>query len=223
MYPDQLSEFLTESYKRNFKKALTLKEVAYIVLKEGILTGALGKEVTENQISDILGISRTPVREAMHQLESDGLLEISHGKKAQIRVLTPKDNVDIARILNCLHSLSTELCIENATDEDLHSMEETIALIAFYTKRKDYSQLTRYNAKFHLQIAIASKNPWLADILEKLLSYTTIYRQFALSRPNRIDAACQEHEEIFNAICARDNVTAQKVLKRHIDSAFHIE
>ena len=83
-------------------------------------------------------------------------------------------------------------------------MEETIALISFYTKRKDFHHLHKYNSRFHSQIARASGNIWLLDIMDRLLSYTSVFREYAISRPNRMDVACEEHAAIFQAICNRD-------------------
>ena len=123
-----------EKYKKEYAK---LKDATYAALKDAILLNLVAEEITENEIAGVLNISRTPIREAMLQLEHDGLLEIKHGKKAKIRSLTPKDISDIAMILDNLHHLSLMLCIDKATVEDINAMEETIALIQFYTNRKE--------------------------------------------------------------------------------------
>ncbi len=206
-----------EKYKKEYSK---LTDATYAALKDAILLNMVTDEVTENEIAGILNISRTPIREAMLQLSSDGLLEIKHGKKARIRSLTPKDIDDIAVILDSLHYLSLMLCMDNATPEDISAMEETIALIQFYTNRGDFQRLHKYNSRFHCQIARASGNMWLVDIMERLLSYTSVFREYALSRPNRIEIACQEHVALFETIRNRDKETGARLIHEHVQHAF---
>lgn len=220
--PTNMEQTLRDTFIKYSNSSSTLKEATYLSLKEAILFSQPGDEVTENQIAVILGISRTPVREAMHQLASDGLLEIHHGKKAKILGMTAKDMADIAAILKILHSLSVELCIANAGEEEIRKLEEIVALINFYTERKELSKVAFYNTQFHNYIAVSSKNKWLADITEKLLSYTMIYREYAVSRPGRMDNARQEHMQILDAITRRDSEEAQRIIKDHVETAFDI-
>lgn len=202
------------------KEYSTLKDATYAALKEAILLNTFTNEITESQIAKLLQISRTPIREAMLQLSSDGLLEISHGRKAKIRSLTNKDIQDLSIVLADIHHLALMLCIDHATSDDITDMEESIALIDFYTKRKDIHHLHKYDSRFHTQIARASKNIWLLDIMDRLLSYTSVFREYAISRPNRMEAACNEHIAIFNAICKRDKEVASKLIANHVQNAF---
>lgn len=208
-----------EKYKKEYSK---LKDATYAALKDAILLNMVADEITENEIAGILNISRTPIREAMLQLEHDGLLEIKHGKK-QNSPLTPKDISDIAVILDNLHHLSLMLCIDKATVEDINAMEETIALIQFYANRKDFHRLHKYNSRFHVQIAYASGNVWLADIMDRLLSYTSVYREYALSRPNRMEIASQEHIALFETICSRNKEEGARLIHEHVQNAFNLK
>ena len=158
----------------------------------------------------------------MLQLSNDGLLEIIHGRKAKIRSLTEKDITDLAIVLDSIHHLALMLCIDHASKEDLNDMEETIALISFYTKRKDFHHLHKYNSRFHSQIARASGNIWLLDIMDRLLSYTSVFREYAISRPNRMDVACEEHAAIFQAICNRDKEEGTRLISLHVQNAFSL-
>ena len=100
-------------------------------------------------------------------------------------------------------------------------MEETIALIQFYTNRGDFHRLHKYNTRFHCQIASASGNVWLVDIMERLLSYTSVFREYALSRPNRIEIACEEHVALFDAIRNRDKENGARLIHEHVQHAFN--
>ncbi len=208
-----------DRYRREYS---TLKDATYYALRDAILLNYFQNELAETQISFILDISRTPIREAMLQLSRDGLLDISHGRKAKIIPLTPQDLADISAILDNLHSLSIALCVERADEDDLRHMEETIALIRFYTERRDFRRLSECNTRFHIQIAKAGKNKWLYDIMERLLSYTSIFREYAVSRPGRMEVACKEHTDIYQAIYNRDKDTALRLIHDHVQGAFAI-
>lgn len=208
-----------ERYSREYS---TLKDATYFSLRDAILLNYFQSEIAEIQIANLLNISRTPIREAMLQLARDGLLEISHGKKARIIPLTPQDLSDISAILDNLHTLSISLCVDRADEEDLRHLEETVALISFYTNRKDFRRLSECNTRFHIQIAKASKNKWLYDIMERLLSYTSVYREYAISRPGRMEIACQEHTSIYEAISNRDKGRSLELIHDHVKRAFTI-
>lgn len=209
-------------FERYSKEYSTLKDATYYALRDAILLNYVQNEITENQIGALLGISRTPIREAMIQLSRDGLLEISHGKKAKIVPLTSEDLSDISAILDNLHTLSISLCVDRADEDDMRQLEETIALITFYTERKDFRRLSECNTRFHTQIAKASKNKWLFDIMDRLLSYTSVFREYAVSRPGRMETACKEHTEIYEAVRQRDKEQALELIHNHVHRAFTI-
>lgn len=217
---DNVTEFLQNAYAQHVNEQPSMKEAIYATLKEGILSARLSDALTENQISSVLGVSRTPVREAMHKLEMDGLLVISHGKRAQITELSRKDAADIAIVLRSLHCLAAELFIKNANEKDVQKLEEIMALVSFYVSRDDVHRAAQLLTEFHAQTAVASGNKWLADTVERLLEFTAIHREYALSRPGRIKVSLAEHMAILDALCARDNNKAQELLSNHIDSAF---
>lgn len=211
-----------QRFERYTREYSTLKDATYFSLRDAILLNCFQSEITEAQIASILNISRTPIREAMLQLSRDGLLEINHGKRARIIPLTSKDLSDISLILDNLHTLSIILCIEHADEEDIRRLEETVALISFYTSRKNFRRLSECNTRFHVQIAEAGKNKWLYDIVDRLLSYTAVFREYAISRPGRMESACKEHEEIYKAIAQRDKELALQLIHEHVQRAFTI-
>ena len=207
-------------FERYSKEYSTLKDATYAALKDAVFLNEFSSEITENQVAGLLNISRTPIREAMLQLSNDGLLEINHGRKAKIRSLTEKDISDLAVVLDDIHRLSLMLCIDHATQDDIMDMEETVALISFYTKRKDFHHLHEYDTRFHIQIARASGNIWLLNIMEQLLSYTSVFREYAVSRPYRMETACKEHLAIYESICKRDKKEASRLITLHVQNAF---
>ena len=195
MKPEAQYSGFIERFQSYSKEYSTLKDATYAALKDAILLNMFPSEITETEISALLHISRTPIREAMLQLSNDGLLEINHGRKAKIRSLTEKDITDLAIVLDSIHHLALMLCIDHASKEDLNDMEETIALISFYTKRKDFHHLHKY---------------------------TSVFREYAISRPNRMDVACEEHAAIFQAICNRDKEEGTRLISLHVQNAFSL-
>ena len=217
---NRLSEFLKQAYQHQLEDSASMKEAVYLALKEGILTDQLGSKITENQISSILDVSRTPVREAMHKLSTDGLLEISHGRKAKIIELSRKDAADIALVLRTLHVLAAELFIDNANENDIRKLEESMVLASFYCEQNDIHKMAGFLTEFHATTAIGSGNKWLADTVVRLLSYTTLHREYALSRTGRSKISIKEHMDILEAIRTRNKVRARELLNHHVDSAF---
>lgn len=206
-------------FQRQLERGTSLQEATYLTLRAAILQHESGQTLTEGQLSELLGVSRTPIRAAMLRLEGDGLLEIAHGRPAKVIPLTKQDIGDIADVLSSLHSLAVVRCIQRAGQEELQKLEELIDLICFYTQREQPQKITEYNAKFHLAIAQASQNKWLADSVSRFLTFTSIYREHAVSRPGRSTQACEEHRAIFQAILRRDEQVALSLVQAHVSTA----
>lgn len=213
-------DYLSESFSNFQKVSGTLQNSVYHVLKDAILLQKLPPEITESQISLALGISRTPVREAMHKLSTEGFLEISHGRKAKVIYITEQDISDISVVLRGLHKTATELSIQHITDEDLLQLRELLGLMEYYTKRQDYNQLVSYNTLFHLKICEFGRNKWLYSIMENLLNTSMVYRTHATSRSGRAEIALEDHKKIYDLLCQRDAATLIPFLEKHVSRAF---
>lgn len=213
-------EYLKLTFKKYQIEFGTLQSAIYHTLEESIFTGKLAGEIAEPSISSILGVSRTPVREAMHKLSAVGFLEISHGRKVKVVPITQRDFQDISLVLRELHRIAIELCVRNRTQEDLDKMDEALALIDLYTEREDYAQLIHYNTEFHRAIVEGSKNKWLKDIVCNLMNYTSVFRMHVIQKEGRKGHARDEHRQIYKAIVDRDSELAKKLITEHVNKAF---
>lgn len=198
----------------------TLQNAIYHALKEAILNQRLPPEITESQVSLSLNVSRTPVREAMHKLSAEGLLEISHGRKARVKCITERDIADISIVLKGLHMISITLCVARATDNELNQLKELLDLMEYYTGRQDIDQIARYNTLFHLKICEFGKNKWLYDIIENLLNYSLVFRSRVVSRAGRAEHALEEHRQIYRLLLQRDEEGLKSMIETHVNTAF---
>lgn len=211
---------LRAEYEKASNTNATIQAAVYESLKKCIVQSQISGEIAENQIASLLNVSRTPVREAMHKLSENGLLEITHGRCAKVLEFSNKDISDMALILKELHNIATVLCIKNADDAAIDSISETMDLFCFYTERGDLTTAFKYLTQFHSKVAHASGNSWLARLIDQFLSYTEVHRECAFKKPGRAPCAQSEHMAILYAIRARDAEKASQILREHVDSAY---
>lgn len=216
-------EYLQKAFEKYQSTSGTLQNTIYHALKDGILYQQLPSEIAESQISLALDVSRTPVGEAMQKLSAEGFLEIQHGRRARVKYITEEDIRDICRILKELHLISVELCIANATDEELHQLEETLKLMEFYTQRRELEKIVYYNTLFHLKICKLGKNKWLYNIMENLMNYTFVFRSRVAGKPGRMDTSFLEHTRIYQLLLDRNLPELQKFVRQHVDTAFQLK
>ncbi|MDO4562022.1 MAG: GntR family transcriptional regulator [bacterium] len=207
---------LQELYEKHQENSASIQSAVYETLKEAIITHDITPEITENMISSDLGISRTPVREAMKKLSSSGYLEITHGKNAKVVFATKQDIKEICEALRALYIASTEMCIQKASDEELSQLEELCELIKLYVKRKDIDQIIDYTSKFHLKVCELGQNKWLYKCIVNLNDFIYNNTRNVLSNPTRLNEMYTDHYTIYQLIKARDLEHMPEVIKRHV-------
>lgn len=193
-------------------------------IREDILKGRYKEhdELRENTIGKELGVSRTPVREALRQLELEGLVTIIPNKGAYVTGISNKDIWDIYRIRTLLEGLSARWATEHITDEQIEELEETILLAEFQMKKGDnYStdQVAGLDGKFHAILYEASESRMLAHVLSDFHKYVQAARKSSIVSEERAKKSIQEHKMILQAIKDRDAERAEKLANEHI---FHV-
>ena len=203
------------------KNTRSLEESTFLRLEEEILDGRLkkGDVVTETALSARLGVSRTPLRAALHTLAEEGLIELRANRGAVILGVSPTDLANIYEIRRNLEGLATSLAIERMSAEDLASLTESVELSEFYLRKRDLEKLRELDTEFHRIIYRATQNRHLDRILTDLHRKIKVYRKLSLSVSERIEKSVKEHREILEAIKNRDTSLAERLTTEHVEAA----
>lgn len=187
-------------------------------LREDILSGVYheNEELKENTIGLELGVSRTPVREALRQLELEGLVTMIPNKGAYVTGITSKDIHDIYIIRSYLEGLCAKWACEHITEAQIEALDEILYLSDFHARRSHHDQLVELDNKFHELIYKASGSKILDHVLSDFHHYVERIRKITLSMPSRASKSSLEHAAILDAIKKRDGDLAEVLAHEHI-------
>ena len=187
-------------------------------IREDILSGRYEQntELKEAAIGAELGVSRTPVREALRQLELEGLVTIIPNRGASVNMITAKDVQDIYVIRSMLEGLCARWATQSITAEQLDSMEETLCLSEYHTSKKNYEKLYELDSLFHEQLYEAGGSRILNHILSDFHDYVKMVRKATISTSSRSVTSTEEHRAIFEAIKEKDPDKAEALAKEHV-------
>lgn len=196
----------------------SLRGKVYDRIREDILNGVYQEqeELKEATLGEKMGVSRTPVREALRQLELEGLVEIIPNKGARVTGITKKDIEDIYQIRYLLEGLSARWATEHITEEQLEKMEETLYLTEFHARKENFVQVYDLDSQFHELLYEASGSKMLNHILSDFHMYLTRIRKTSLATDNRSKNSTDEHRAILDAIKERDPDKAEECAHNHI-------
>ncbi len=199
----------------------SLRGRVFTQLQNDILNGKYrqGDSLIETRLSEELGVSRTPIREAIRQLELEGLVQSIPNKGAIVTGISAKDVEDIYTIRMMIEGLAARWAAENITEEELNELKETIELEEFYTLKNDTEHLIKFDSKFHEAIFKASKSRPLMHMLSNFHHYLQKPRNISISSPGRAQKALDEHKAILKAIMERDPDMAEKLTTEHVKNA----
>lgn len=201
----------------------SLEEIAYEKLETDILDGYYkrGDALTELALCSRLGVSRTPVRSALHRLAEEGLVQISPNRGAVVVGVTLDDLVDTYKIRMRLEGLASSMAAGRIGNEELASLAESVELSEYYIGKNDPEHLKELDTEFHSIIYRASGNRMLCRILSELHRNIKSYRKRSLSVPGRLENSVREHREILEAIRAGDGEKADMLTSLHIERAMN--
>ena len=182
------------------------------------------EELKEISIGEEMGVSRTPVREALRQLELEGLVSIIPNKGAYVTGISLKDVHDIYMIRSMLEGLCARWATRYITEEQIEELEEVILLSEFHLKKKSTAgkdgekaqQVSELDGKFHKVLYHASNSRILEHVLSDFHKYVKMARTMSVEEEHRAERSIGEHRAILEAIKARDEELAERLANEHI-------
>lgn len=200
---------------------VSLKSQVLGRLREAIVQGRYrpGEVLVAARVAEELGVSRTPVREALQALEAEGLVRSLPNRGVVVEGITPAEVEDIFTIRSVLEALAARWAARNMTEEELAELGEIVDLMEFYTAREDVDQVTRLDTRFHQLIVNGSRSRPLKHALGGAVYYVQQARAASLRVPGRLLRALEEHRDICRALTARDGDRAAEAISTHIGHA----
>lgn len=200
-----------------------LREVVCETLREAIRTGVLkpGERLMEIQLAEELGVSRTPVREAIRKLELEGYVIMMPRRGTYVANLSIRDVNEVFEIRTSLDSLASGLAAERITDEELERLERLLVLIGEYIEENDMDKIVETDMEFHDLLYQASRNTRLVGIIFNLREQLTRFRATSMAYPGRLKETLEEHTRIVEAIAQGNVELAQKAAEEHMEKSEH--
>ncbi len=196
----------------------SLREKIFHKLRQDILNGKYksGDNLVEMKLAEEMGVSRTPVREAIRQLELEGLVTSIPNKGVIVEGISRQDIEDMYVIRESLEGLAARWAIERIEDRQLKELEDICELMEFYTEKGDLDHVGELNSRFHDIIFEATRSRPLKQILSDFQYYVQAIRLASLKSPGRAKESLREHKLIVQAFKDKDIDGGEKALMEHI-------
>ncbi len=209
---------MTDQLELNMNAYLPLRDVVFHTLREAILKGELkpGERLMELQLAAKLGVSRTPIREAIRMLELEGLAVTVPRKGAQVAKMTEKDLEDVLQIRRALDELAVSLACDNMTEDILEQLHEALLRFAESTRTGNVKQIAQTDMAFHEVIYQAADNPKLVSLLNNLREQMYRYRVEYLKKDDVYPVLIEEHEKIYEGLKRKDKETVVRIVGNHV-------
>ncbi|MCM3759361.1 GntR family transcriptional regulator [Alkalihalobacillus oceani] len=200
---------------RNIK---SLRDVALEFLREAIFSGHCkpGDHLKERELSQMLGISTTPVKEALRVLSYEGLVVTVPRKGTYVSELVDTSIEEFMMLKAILEGLASRLAALKITEDELKELEAQVAIMKQLTEAKEAERLLKVNFNFHMKIREAAKNPILLQTVNNVRAFDNAFRKRALKHDSEVAEGFSEHYDIYQAIKERDPDAAEEVMKKHI-------
>lgn len=203
--------------KTSQAKHPTLREKILETLRDAIISGNIssGSRVSEPELAERFGISRTPIREAFRQLASEGYLTIRPRKGAVVTAYTPKDISEFYAIKSILEGYAARLACSRLSDKDIDRLEQINAKLSELSAQGDVKQFFKTHNDFHDLFIKAADNEKLREMISTLVNRFQRLRLTSLSLPGRMDISMQEHKKIISAFRNRDCDQAELLVREN--------
>lgn len=204
-------------------RTISIADQIFEQLERDILTGKYqrGEVLSELRLSAELGVSRTPIREAVRRLEQENILKET-GRGMVVIGISREDMLDMYEIRLCIEGLAARRAAANISDEQLKQMEETLDLQSFYIDKQEgdsAEQIRDMDSRFHELIYESSGSRAFHETLSALHRKIMKYRSASVSKHSRALLSLEEHRAIYDALAAHDSEAAEKAALKHVVNA----
>ncbi|MCM2356622.1 MAG: GntR family transcriptional regulator [Geobacteraceae bacterium] len=205
--------------KKNVEKHLTLREKILETIRDAIISGALkpGEKVAEPELAERFGISRTPIREAFRQLESEGYLTVIARKGAVVVSFSEKDVEEFYAIKSILEGYAARRACENVTPRELEKLQAINAKLLHLADDGDFKHFFKVHNDFHELFIRAADNEKLYELIMNLVGKFQRLRIASLSLPGRMHISVEEHDKIIEAFRNRDADLAEQLVRKNAE------
>jgi len=187
-------------------------------IREMIRTGVLekGQKIDEKYLCDSMGVSRTPVRESLRILSSEGLISLIPHRGAFVSEPCIEEINDMFEVMSVLEGMSARLAVGRMTDQDLKELDGLHEELERYYREDNPEAYLDINHTFHMFVQELSGNKALHEVAKGLRQKILLYRHQQLYQPKRFDQSIQEHRDLLASFHSRDPVLAEAHMKRHL-------
>ena len=198
-----------------------LRELVCEHIREAIINGtfAPGERLMEIQMADEMGVSRTPVREAIRKLEMEGFVVMIPRRGTYVSNMSIKDINDVYEIRISLDTLAAGLAAERISDEELEELQRLLVKVGAAIEKNDMAKVVEADIEFHDVLYKASRNERLRNIINNLREQITVIRGVSMRYPGRLKDTQDEHRRLVECISARNVEKSQEMARIHLENA----
>lgn len=211
---------MQDDFNVQMNEFLPLRDVVFNTLRQAILTGELkpGERLMEIHLANKLGVSRTPIREAIRKLELEGLVTMIPRRGAEVAQITEKSMNDVLEVRRALDALCAELACERITEEETEQLHRACEAFETAVKTRDLKRIARADVQLHDIIVQATGNQRLVQLINNLSEQMYRYRFEYIKDAGQHQRLIEEHRVIYESIVKKDKETASQAARVHIDN-----
>jgi DNA-binding GntR family transcriptional regulator len=187
-------------------------------IREMIRKGTLkkGDKIVEKPLCQAMGISRTPLREALRLLSSEGLIELIPNKGAQVAEPSMKDIREMFWVMSILEGKCAKQCAEKMNEDGLKKLDNLHQKLERHCEEKNHEKYMAVNHKYHTLVEELAGSKVLTEVINGLRQKVLLYRYRQIYQPKRLEISMQEHRELHEAFRRKDSTAAERLMKEHL-------
>lgn len=215
---ENLAEYLAGN-SATATEGVLLRDVAYTRIKDAIRHGALqpGEPLSEVRLSRMLGISRTPVREALQQLAQEGMVQVIPGRAVTVAAPSIEDSLNAIHVRLILEPAVVRLAADAITTPEIEALQQTMAVMEAAVAQEDRVGWSNADTRWHEIISAACPNRLLGELTLQIRNRVSFIAVDVKTSPERLAVCTAEHRAIVEAIARRDGADAEAAMRHHIN------